>query len=412
MRLFFLISTMLFFVQQALAQVISDAEAFSSRSERYDKAASYFQQGTDYYQAGKYQPAIKYLDSAISLDVRRIDYYLLRAEAKESAGNHVAALVDYETVIRMDPQNPNPYFKRGLIYHRQKNYKSAIEDFSFILDFENLGETRGIIFKGVQQNPGGEASFTGISTMDKMRGDVLHARALAYSSQADSARAMVDFQDAILENPDEPAYWVNRGVYYLQLGDTTSAKSDFIAALEVTPGYKSAIYNLSRISSAKERESLNKVLYADNEASVVFSQRAYDKFLQGRYRESLLDYDSALFWMPKNAEDLMNRGIVKTKLKRPRSAIADFDKSIKLDKSLVRNYYLIGNAFHGLKDYEHAIKYYDLYLRIAGPDAQIYYNKGIAELKSGLDDQACKDLTLALKLGEKRAAKPRATVCK
>ncbi|MEQ9287316.1 MAG: tetratricopeptide repeat protein [Cyclobacteriaceae bacterium] len=412
MRFFLLISILLFSVQQAVAQVISDAEAFSSRSERYGKAAFYFQQGTDLYQAGKYTPAIKYLDSAISLDVRRIDYYLLRAEAKESAGNHVSALVDYETVIRMDPEDPNPYFKRGLIYHRQKNYESAIEDFSFILDFENLRETRGIIFKGVQQNPGGEASFTGISTMDKMRGDVLHARALAYSSLPDSARAMSDFQGAIEENPDEPAYMVNRGVYFLQLGDTTSAKSDFIAALEVTPGYKSAIYNLSRISTTKERESLNKVLYADNEVSVVFSQRAYDKFLQGRYRESLLDYDSALFWMPKNAEDLMNRGIVKTKLKRPRSAIADFDKSINLDKTLVRNYYLIGNAFQGLKDYQQAIKYYDLYLRIAGADAQIYYNKGIAELKSGLDEQACKDLTLALKLGEKKAAKPMTSVCK
>jgi tetratricopeptide (TPR) repeat protein len=134
--------------------------------------------------------------------------------------------------------------------------------------------------------------------------------------------------------------------------------------------------------------------------------------LDGDYRGALKDYDSALFWMPKNAEDLMNRGIVKSKLRRPRSAIADFDKSIKLDKKLYRNYFLIGNAFQVLNDYKKAVTYYEFYLGSNGDDAQVLYNKGVAELKLGNRKQACQDLTSALKMGEKRAVKAKESACR
>lgn len=388
---------------------------YSSRSERNKKSAEYYDLATELYQNDKYKKAIAYYDSAISLNLRRLDYYLSRAEAKEMIGNYVAALVDYTTVIEINYQDPyaiNAYFKRGLIYHRQKNYAAAIEDFTHLLDIENFGETRTLIFKGEQQNEGGEVKFSGITTIDKMRGEVFNARAQSYQMIGEKEKALTDFEMAITENSLEPNYYVNRGLYWLHVLDTASAKADFIKALEIRAGYKPALYNLSKISSAKERESLNKELYVDNEVAVVFSQRAYDKFLAGNYRGALKDYDSALFWMPKNAEDLMNRGIVKAKLRRPRSAIADFDKSIKLDKGLYRNYFLIGNAFQILKDYNNAVTYYEFYLNSKGADAQVLYNKGVAELKLGNKTQACKDLTQALQMGEKRAIKAKESVCR
>ena len=388
---------------------------YSSRSERNKKSAAYYDLATEFYQNDKFKKAITYYDGAISLNLKRLDYYLSRAEAKEMTGNYVAALVDYATVIEINYQDPyaiNAYFKRGLIYHRQKNYAAAIEDFTHLLDIENFGETRTLIFKGEQQNEGGEVKFSGITTIDKMRGEVFNARAQSYQMIGEREKALADFEMAISENSLEPNYYVNRGLCWLHVLDTASAKADFIKALEIRAGYKSALYNLSKISSAKERESINRELYVDNELSVVFSQRAYDKFLNGNYRGALKDYDSALLWMPKNAEDLMNRGIVKSKLKRPRSAIADFDKSIKLDKGLYRNYFLIGNAFQVLKDYNSAVTYYEFYLNSKGADAQVLYNKGVAELKLDNKNQACKDLTQALQMGEKRAIKAKESACR
>ena len=387
-------------------------QTFSNRVEQYKKATDYYNLGLHFQQKRDFEKSIQYFDSAINLNVRNVDYYLARAESKESSGNPIAALVDYETVIRIDPDYPSSYFKRGMIYHQQKNYEAAIADFTFLLAEDQFTETKGIIFKGVQQNEGGLASFSGITTMNQMKSDVFHARALSYTRLGEMEMALSDFEHAINENNNEPNYYVNRGLLQLELKDTTMAKVDFISALEIKPGFKPAIYNLSKISTEKERDGLKKELYADNESSVIFSQMAYEKFLSEEYKMALLYYDSALFWMPKSADDLMNRGIVKLKLKRTKSAIRDFDKSIALDKSLVRNYFLIGNAYQTLKAYEEGIKYYKIYLTTAGADAQVYYNKGIAELQLGNKGQACKDLTLALNMGEKKAAKPKEEACK
>ncbi|MFT7033910.1 MAG: tetratricopeptide (TPR) repeat protein [Cyclobacteriaceae bacterium] len=395
--------------------MMAQKNVYLSRSERNKKSAEYYDLATELYQNGKHDKAIRYYDSAISLNLRRLDYYLSRAEAKEMLGNYVAALVDYAAVIEIDYMDPyaiNAYFKRGLIYHRHKNYASAIEDFTHLLNIENFGETRTLIFKGEQQNEGGEVKFAGVTTVDKMKGEVFNARAKSYQMTGEREKALADFEKAITENSLEPNYYINRGLYWLHVSDTASAKVDFVKALEIRAGYKPALYNLSKISSVKERASLDDELYVDNEVSVVFSQRAYDKFLNGDYRGALKDYDSALFWMPKNAEDLMNRGIVKSKLRRPRSAIADFDESIKTDKKLYRNYVLIGNAFQVLKDYKKAVAYYDFYLGSKGVDAQVLYNKGVAELKLGNRKQACQDLTRALQMGEKRAVKAKESACR
>ncbi|MEQ6119782.1 tetratricopeptide repeat protein [Reichenbachiella sp. MALMAid0571] len=387
-------------------------QTFSNRIEQYKKATDYYNLGLRFQQKREFEKSIKYYDSAISLNVRNVDYYLARAESRESSGNPVAALADYETVILIDPEYPSSYFKRGLIYHQQKNYKAAIADFTLLLEGEQFKVTKGIIFKGVQQNEGGLATFSGITTMNQMKSDVFNARALSYVQLNETDKALLDFENAIKENSNDPNYFVNRGLLKLSLQDTVIAKADFISALEIKPGFKPAIYNLSKISTEKERDGLKKELYADNESSVIFSQMAYEKFLSGEYKKALLYYDSALFWMPKNADDLMNRGIVKLKLKQTKSAIRDFDKSIALDKSLIRNYFLIGNAYQTLKAYEEGIKYYEFYLATAGADAQVHYNKGIAELQLGNKDQACKDLTLALNMGEKKAAKPKEEACK
>jgi tetratricopeptide (TPR) repeat protein len=396
------------------ARAQDNIEVLTSRSEKNRKSEQYYSIATALYHNGKYEKAIKYYDSAINLNVRRLDLYLSRAEVKESIGNYVAALVDYATIIEIDREDPyaiNAYFKRGLIYHRQNNYLFAISDFTHLLDMDDFGETRTMIFKGIQQNEGGEVEFAGVTTVEKLRADVFDARAQSYQMLGEEKKALLDFERAIAYNSSEPVYYVNRGVVLLQSHDTIEAKKDFIKALEIKPGYKPALFNLSKISTIAERESFKKELYADNEVSVLFSHRAYEKFLDGDYKGALMDYDSALFWMPKNAEVLMNRGIINSKLKRPRSAIVDFDKSVKLDKKLYRNYFLIGNAFQGLKDYRNAITYYEFYISTEGNDAQAYYNKGVAELSLGNKKQACLDLTKALNMGEEKAKKAKEAAC-
>ena len=388
-----------------------DERTYESRDQRNKASEAHYDKGQDYYSKGEFEIAILQFDSAIALNLRRIDFYVSRAEARESLGDHLGALVDYESAVRLDSDDPNLRFKRGLIYQKLKNYELAVEDFDYLMNWANFNETTAIIFKGVQHNEGGAAEFAGITTIDKMKSDVLNARGQCRHALGLTDKALNDFDWAIRENNQAPAYYVNRGLCHIDRKDTASAKSDYISALTIQPGYKSALFNLAKIASEEERSQLNKELYEDNEISVVFSQRAYEKFLGGDYQGAILDYDSAIFWDPKNSDDFMNRGIVKSKLKMSRSAISDFKKSLELNQLLVRNYSLIGNALQQLKSYQEAIEFYQLYLLKEGADAQVLYNKGIAELTIGERKTACEDLSLALNLGEKRAEKPKKSAC-
>ncbi len=385
---------------------------FDSRTQKMKQADYYFQTAEQYFRQKKYTTATSYYDSAIALFPRNTRYYFNRAEAKKSGRNYVGALADLETVIALDPDFMEAYFLRGVMYHILKRYEVAVADFSFILDQKGRRETTTIVFKGLQAGEEQEATFSGISTLDDMDADVYMARAQAYAALGNMESALQDFESALGEKGDNPSVLVNRGLFYLQQADTSSAKADFRAALINQPGFQPAVYNLARISTPEERRQLDKVLYADNEASVVFAERAYNKFLNADYKGALADYDSALFWRPAHADYLMNRGMVKARLKRYHDALKDYQASHDEDRTLIKNYYLIGNAYQQLKQYKRAIAYYDSYLLEAGPDAQVYYNRGVAVLKTGNKKEACENLTRALELGEERAKKPKMSACK
>ena len=405
----FLIILFFFSTNYLCAQV--NTEMFKKREDRVEKAWEYYDRATELMGERQFDKAIEYFDSATSLRPAWIEVFLSRAEANESRGDYVAALVDYEAAIRIDREDPNIYFKRGLVYHKIKNYGLAIGDFTYLIDVAEFGNTKAVFFKGEQVNEGGEATFSGIETLDKMKADVYNARGLSYATQGQNAKAIKDFDNAINRNASESGYYTNRGLSYLYLSDTLAAKNDFVRAVELSPEYEAALFNLVKITTGQERELMKKELFESNDASAVFSQKGYEKYLHGDYRGALVDYDSAIFWMPRNADDYMNRGLVKVKLKQSRSAIEDFEKSLSLDRTLLRNHVLIGNAYQSLKSYEEAVEYYKYYLLVDGVDASVLYNKGVAELKLGNKEIACRDFKKAVELGEERAIKPMQLTC-
>lgn len=388
------------------------SRAMESPMKQREEAENQYELGNEALVEERYEDALLYFDQAISLRPSNYIYHMARAQCQESMGDHMKALIDYETVIRINPENTNAYFKRGWIRYLRENYSGAIKDFTFIIDGEGSKETTSIIFKGVQQNEGGTTTFAGVTTIDKLKADSYNARALAYAKDANHEKAFQDYDMAISLNPDDPNYYVNRGLLKRELEDIPGAKLDYKKALEVFPGHKTALYNLSLIAEGDELTSLNSELYAEGNLAVAFSKRAYERFIEQDYEGALMDYDSALVLRPGNAEDLMNRGLAKSKLGLHAQAIADYSKSLESKQTLTRNYVLLGNAYQGLTQYQEAIDNYQLYLLLETADPTVFYNKGIAEYRSGQYESACRDLKKAFELGESKAKKPMDQACR
>jgi tetratricopeptide (TPR) repeat protein len=388
-----------------------NSEVFDSPEKRSLKADEYYELGNDQMYQEAYEAAIASFDEAINLSPRTSAYYMQRAQAKELASKKVAALIDYEIVIRLDPENPNAYFKRGLLYHNQKKYKQAIADFSHLLTLDHYEDTKAIIFKGIETNKGGDATFSSLETMDKMQGDIYNARASSYMVMNDLKNAMEDFDSAVSINANSANFLVNRGLLHLQNKDSVEAESDFRKALELDDTHHVALYNLSLIANKTEKRKINNQIFSQGQYAQAYSRRGYDKYMSGAHKSALNDYDSALVLRPNHGEDLMNRGLAKLKLNQTLGALKDFQTSINKDRNLIRNYVHLGNTYQAIKDYQQAIGYYQLYLTLNGDDPSVFYNKGIAELNYNQNEEACKSLKYALALGEEKARKVIGSVC-
>lgn len=116
----------------------------------------YLNKGEDLYRAGKYDEAIRELDSALVINANLADGYFIRSNAYDAKGNHDQAIKDYNTVLEINPDycdyddgdlaikdynaalkfEPNDHqtlTSRGNAYYSNKEYVLAIEDYTAAL---------------------------------------------------------------------------------------------------------------------------------------------------------------------------------------------------------------------------------------------------------------------------------------
>lgn len=375
------------------------------------RASERFEKGNRSLQNGQYELAIVYYDSAIKIDNVVADYHMARGQAREFNGDDIGALDDFHTALKINPNNRVAHFKRALIHHKRGNYKQAVKDLTYLINHVDKWETSAVVYKGLNYNDNGEFELSGINTLEDMMADMYAHRAKAYEKMGFKTPTLMDYDKAIEINNHDPNYYVNRGLFKLEQGDKEAAILDYRAALKINQHHRTALYNLSFLVDDDERDELNRILYGQGDFAMAYSKRAFENYQKGLFHEALLDYDSAIQIRSDNANDLMNRGIVKAKLGQHKMAIRDFKASAYHDDTLVRNYVLMGNSYQALGNYRYSIEYYQRYLENAGPDGGVYYNMGLAHMKFQNDDEACITFRKAIEMGEERAEAPMDKVC-
>ncbi len=395
-----------FIVATGMTISVAQGNAGAKRS-----AEEYYEIGNNDLRKGQYELAAVYFDSAINLNPKNPEYFLARGQAKELNRDDVGALADYHAALKINPNYRVAHFKRALIYHKKGNYKQAVKDFTFLINNVESWETSAIVYKGFSVNENGEYQLGGINTLEEMLADMYVHRAMSYQKMGFKTPTIMDYNKAIELNNHDPNYYVSRGSYKLDQGDKKGAIADYRAALKINQHHRAALYNLSFLVDDEERDEINKTLYGQGDFAMAFSKRAFENFQKGHYEAALADYDSALIIRSDNANDLMNRGIVKAKLERHQQAIRDFKSSVYHDNTLIRNFVLMGNSYQAMGNYRASIEFYQRYLENAGPDGGVYYNLGLSYMKFHNETEACQTFRKAIEMGEERAEAPMDIVC-
>jgi tetratricopeptide (TPR) repeat protein len=119
----------------------------------------------------------------------------------------------------------------------------------------------------------------------------------------------------------------------------------------------------------------------------------------GKQHTALASYDRALKLRPDYAEALSNRGNILHELKRFEEALASYDRAVELRPDYAQALFNRGNTLHELKRFEEALASHDRAVELRPDYAEGLFNRGNAlhELKRFEEALASYDRTLKLR---------------
>ena len=178
-------------------------------------ATDWFEKGKSFFNAKKYDDAIKAYDKAIELDPEpdnAAGAYFGRGVVYNMKGQLDRAIEDFNKSIELYPDYANVYVSRGYVYIKKGQYDKAIMNFN----------------KAIELYPDYANTYFG--------------RGFAYYMKGQYDRAIQDYNKTIELDPNDAVAYDNRGNAYYMKGQHDRAILDYDKAIELAPNGAGAYF--------------------------------------------------------------------------------------------------------------------------------------------------------------------------
>jgi tetratricopeptide (TPR) repeat protein len=134
------------------------------------------EQGVKKLQQEDYLGALETFTEAIRLDSNNADIYYLRGITCSQLKSYQRAIEDYKQATRLNPNFTEAYFKQGVAYSNLENLEKALESYNQVIrlnpDFITAYANRGSIYKQLGNFQKAKADFQKvISFMEQNKND-------------------------------------------------------------------------------------------------------------------------------------------------------------------------------------------------------------------------------------------------
>ena len=203
---------------------------------RKNTALVHHNAGLAAYDLGRFAAALASQDEAIRLDPRMARAYVSRGQVRETLGRPKDARLDYETAIGIDRKDPTAYLARGELNFAEGAWEAAVEDFSTAARLDRRWTAplfeRGRAHFALGDYARAEQDFSAVIAMDPPDATAWVNRGEARAALG-SARALKDFDRAVLLAPEWGGAYYARGRYLDRAGQTEEANADFLRAFQL-----------------------------------------------------------------------------------------------------------------------------------------------------------------------------------
>jgi|GEM_PF-1677690 len=370
-----------------------------TRSQRSEKL---YEQALQQYRKRNYEGAIMQVNESIRLSPSA-QAYLLSGYIHEAQKKDLRAVSDYEAALMINPGLTEARFQKALVYLNYGNPQQAYLDFTDLIDYEGVLETRSVYFEidplSTQQHK--------VMTLATMKSRMYHYRGQASEKLQHYEQALSDYNLAIqLDTTTD--YFISRGLLNHKMGDDLGAIRDLKYATVLDPQSELAWYNLALINpGAKVPEQLLSKEGFSPLLSLLASRAMEDE----NYMLAKKYFDISIAKDGKDALAYINRGRSLLKMDQYAAARRDFQKARSLAHAKFEALYLIGNSYFMEKKHSDALAYYNQYLAVDPTNGMVWYNAAMCHLELDQDEEACHCLSQAHSLGMVQAQSVQEKYC-
>ncbi len=322
-----------------IAAIVVAAGFIAATSYGQYNKAYFFWMGRGYLIENRYREAIRIYNALLRVDPDDYEAYFFRGIAKANLDDNLGAEYDFSLAIEKNPVYTMAYHHRAVTRMLLGNYDDALADFQEAInlrpDLSGPYYSRGYTFLMNRQFEKAVDDFTTFIFHNNRVADAYLLRGVAYLQMNDTIRALDDYNTAIRTNRESPEGYNRRGTLYMDQEKYEDALADFETAVRYDTAYTYSYFNralayerLGRFSRALA--DLDRVIGMAPDNPVAYYNRAIVRTNIGDYDNALADYNKVAELSPDNVVVYYNRALLKSRLGDWQDAVKDYSKAIEL----------------------------------------------------------------------------------
>jgi protein O-mannosyl-transferase len=214
---------------------------------------------------------------------------------------------------------------------------------------------------------------------------------------------LVLWEDAALQQPDDPVIRNNLGTTLLGMHQDEDAKRQFERALKLSPRWTIAMRN---VADALREMGRNQEAIGEYQRVLKISPDDYKSWNSlggvfvktGRFSEAIAAYEEATRQKPDYEEAYYNLGIVLCQLSRFEEAMPNYEKAIELKPSSAEAHYNLGLIFSNLGHLPEAADQWKQAVYFKPDYAEAHHNLGTVLSQLGRSEEAIEHYQQAIRL--------------
>jgi len=373
--------------------------------------------------AGQHAAAILDFDKAIKADATYFEAYIDRGRAQQALGKNDLALADFNKGVQLNQKFAPGFLYRAQYYEAIKQDKLAIDDYTKIIqlraDYAEAYVARGLLYSKGGQNDLAMADYNKAIALNAKNAEVFYQRGLLHWEMKKTNEAMKDLSDAIAADPLMVKAYFERGkLYAAQSRQHELAVNDFSKAITLKfPGeeiYKRRAASLTLLKRNDEAWKDYSVMIEQlrTRDGEVYKLRGDIFAARKDHANAIKDYNKALTFKKDDPATLIARGKSQLALGKGKYPMAqqDFNKALELDPNNAEAAAGLGEVHFGNGKYEEGIEALSKSIKLK-PAADAYYLRSKCHHMLKNKKNVCEDLKKAAELGHPEAKKDVTTMC-